>query len=204
MESQENIIFMKSMWNNRYASDEYVYGIHPNIFFKDKIDGTESGKLLLPAEGEGRNAVYAAGKGWDVCAFDFSSNACEKAMLLSKQNKVSIQYAVHSMDEADYEKESFDMLAFIHAHNTNRKDNHRHLLNFLKPGGTVILEAFSKKQINNNTGGPKDINMLYSIKELKEDFSQLSELDVWEEEIVLDEGNLHCGKSSVIRLIGKK
>ena len=78
------------------------------------------------------------------------------------------------------------------------------MLKFLKPGGIVILEGFSKEQIKNNTAGPKDINMLYSIRELKEDFSQFSELDVWEEEIMLDEGEFHSGKSSVIRLIGKK
>jgi SAM-dependent methyltransferase len=195
---------MKQMWNKRYADDVYAYGIHPNLFLKEKLPGVNPRKILLPAEGEGRNAVYAASLGWDVCAFDFSSKAKEKALLLSKENKVSIQYAVHGMEEADYEKESFDALAFIYAHNSNRKDNHRHLINFLKPGGTVILEAFSKEQINNNTGGPKDINMLYSIAELKEDFAQLSELDVWEEEIVLEEGNLHSGRSSVIRLIGRK
>ena len=195
---------MKQMWDRRYASDDYVYGIHPNIFFKDKIEGVEPGEILLPAEGEGRNAVYAAALGWNVHAFDFSSNAREKALHLSKENKVNIQYAVHGMEEADYETVSFDMLAFIYAHNTNRMDNHRHLLKFLKPGGTIIMEAFSKEQINNNTGGPKDVNMLYSIEELKEDFSQLSELNVWEEDIMLDEGTSHSGKSSVTRLIGKK
>lgn len=192
------------MWDKRYAGDEYVYGIHPNIFFKDRIKEAVSGKILLPAEGEGRNAVYAAGLGWDVHAFDFSEKARDKAILLSKENKLSIQYEVHSIEEADYEKESFDMLAFIYVHSSNRQDNHRHLINFLKPGGTVILEAFSKGQIKNNTGGPKDIDMLYSIKELEEDFSQLSELEIWEEEVVLDEGNFHSGKSSVIRLVGKK
>jgi hypothetical protein len=94
--------------------------------------------MLLPAEGEGRNAVFSASLGWDVYAFDFSSNAREKA------------------------------------------------------------------QLNNNTGGPKNINMLYSVEELKEDFSQLSELNVWEEEVELYEGDFHSGKSAVIRLIGKK
>ena len=192
------------MWDNRYAGNEYVYGIHPNIFFKEKIEGTEPGKMLLPAEGEGRNAVFSASLGWDVYAFDISSNAREKALHLSKKNKVNIQYAVHGMEEADYEAASFDMLAFIYAHNTNRMDNHRYLINFLKPGGTIILEAFSKAQLNNNTGGPKNINMLYSVEELKEDFSQLSELDVWEEEVELYEGDFHSGKSAVIRLIGKK
>ncbi len=195
---------MKQMCNKRYADDTYVYGINPNIFFKDKIEGTEPGKMLLPAEGEGRNAVHAAALGWKVHAFDFSTNARDKALHLSKENKVNIQYEVHGMEEADYEKESFDALAFIYAHNPNRKDNHRQLLKFLKPGGTIILEAFSKGQINHNTGGPKDVNMLYSTQELKEDFSQLSELKVWEEDIVLDEGTFHAGKSSVIRLIGKK
>jgi 2-polyprenyl-3-methyl-5-hydroxy-6-metoxy-1,4-benzoquinol methylase len=195
---------MKQMWDKRYASDNYAYGNQPNVFFKEKIEGIEPGKMLLPAEGEGRNAVYAAALGWNVHAFDFSSNAKEKALLLSKENKVSIQYAVHGMEESDYEDDSFDTLAFIYAHNPNRKDNHRYLLKFLKPGGTIILEAFSKEQINNNTGGPKDVNMLYSIQNLKEDFSQLSELNLWEEDIVLDEGTFHSGKSSVIRLIGKK
>ena len=195
---------MKQMWDKRYAGKEYVYGIHPNIFFKEKIIDIESGKLILPAEGEGRNAVYAAGLGWDVYAFDYSLQAREKALQLSKLNKVDIKYAVHSMEDANYEAASFDVLALIYAHNPNRKNNHGHLLSLLKLGGTIILETFSKKQINNNTGGPKDIDMLYSIKELKEDFSQLSELHVWEEEIMLDEGEFHRGKSSVIRLIGKK
>lgn len=195
---------MKQMWDKRYAEDEYAYGIHPNIFFKENIKGVEPAKILLPAEGEGRNAVYAAGLGWDVYAFDFSAKAREKALLLSEEKIVRIQYAVHNIEEAEYELSSFEMMALIYAHNPNRKDNHQHLLKFLKPGGTVILEGFSKEQIKNNTGGPKDINMLYSIKELKEDFSQLSELDVWEEEIMLDEGEFHSGKFSVIRLIGKK
>jgi SAM-dependent methyltransferase len=195
---------MKEMWNKRYEGAEYVYGIHPNVFFKERIDAAEIGSLLLPAEGEGRNAVYAASLGWDVYAFDYSHKAKEKAIRLSKENELSINYEVHAMEDAKYELASFDMLAFIYAHNPNRKDNHRHLLSYLKPGGTLILEAFSKKQINNNTGGPKNIDMLYSIEELKEDFSTLRELNVWEEELMLNEGQFHKGKSSIIRLVAKK
>ena len=142
--------------------------------------------------------------GWGVFAFDFSEKAQEKALRLSRERSLNINYAVHSMEETSYKEASFDALVLIYAHNINRKDNHRHLLKFLKPGGMVILEAFSKAQINKNSGGPKDINMLYSIDELTEDFHQLSEFDVWEEEIELDEGELHQGKSSVIRLVGTK
>jgi len=193
---------MKLMWNKRYASDEYIYGIHPNIFFKENIKDTKPGKILLPGEGEGRNAIYAAHLAWDVYAFDYSSQAKDKAIRLSEKNKVNIRYSVHSMIEAKYERYSFDMLAIIYAHELNRSKSHKHLLKFIKPGGTVILEAFSKNQLGNNSGGPKDINMLYSISELKEDFAQLDNLDIWEEEIVLTEGMLHKGKASVIRLIG--
>jgi 2-polyprenyl-3-methyl-5-hydroxy-6-metoxy-1,4-benzoquinol methylase len=116
---------------------------------------------------------------------------------LVKRNNVSINYAVHEFDEANYNNNSFDVLAFIFAHDSNRKNNHRHLLDFLKPGGKVILEAFSKRQIKFSTGGPKDLNMLYSTEELKEDFSSLKKLDVWQDnEISLDEGTLHHGKAS--------
>jgi SAM-dependent methyltransferase len=195
---------MKEMWNQRYSRDEYVYGIHPNIFFKKSIDISRPGKLLLPAEGEGRNAVYAAGQNWAVQAFDFSTKAREKAMRLAAQNNVSIEYAIHNMETAEYEKESFDVLAFIYTHNPNRQNNHRKLLSFLKPGGTIILEAFSKAQIHHGTGGPKDINMLYSAEELTADFAGLSSLEVWEEEVILEEGGFHSGKSALIRLLGKK
>ena len=73
---------MKKFWNERYADSQYAYGTEPNAFFKSQIDQRPAGRILLPAEGEGRNAVYAATLGWDVYAFDFSTKAKEKALLL--------------------------------------------------------------------------------------------------------------------------
>ncbi|MDA3843983.1 MAG: class I SAM-dependent methyltransferase [Candidatus Kapabacteria bacterium] len=195
---------MKQMWDKRYTGEDYFYGIQPNNFFKDKINDFKPGKILLPAEGEGRKSVYAAGLGWDVSAFDYSTEARGKALRLSKENNVQIDYSISSLEDADYEKESFDMLVLIYAHSKDRQNIHRRLLTFLKPGGVIVLEAFSKKQRGNDSGGPKDINMLFSIEELKNDFSQLRELDVREEEIVLAEGDHHSGKASVIRLLGRK
>lgn len=195
---------MKEMWDARYLEKEYVYGKAPNAFLKTQIEGLDIGKMLLPAEGEGRNAVYAASLEWEVSAFDFSAQARVKALQLARENNLNIDYKVHGIESSDYEKSSFDLIALIYAHTTHRKDNHRKLMEFLKPGAVVLLEAFSKAQIENNTGGPKDLGMLYSIEELKDDFSELSDVKVWEEEIVLDEGEFHQGKSSVIRLIGIK
>lgn len=193
-----------SMWNTRYAQKEYVYGKQPNTFFKEQLSKLQSGKILLPAEGEGRNAVYAAKNVWDVTAFDGSSEAKKKAEKFALDNNVIINYEIISFEETNYKECTFDLIALIFAHTTNRRVNHQKLIQFLKPGGVLILEGFSKNQINNDSGGPKKIEMLFSRAELETDFFQLSAKEIWEEEIMLNEGALHSGKSSVIRLIGRK
>lgn len=195
---------MKHVWDDRYSNDNYVYGIDPNLFLKNKIENLKPGKILFPAEGEGRNAVFAATLGWEVSAFDYSVQAHKKALRLSKRNQVSIDYTVCNIEETDYEKESFDAIALIYMHTMNRQIDHRHLMQFVKPGGVVILEAYSKNQLKKNTGGPKNVEKLFSAAELNDDFAGLTELSVWEENIVLNEGELHSGESSIIRLIGKK
>ncbi len=194
---------MSEMWDNRYAQAYYVYGKEPNEFFKQQLSKLQHGKILLPAEGEGRNAVYAAKLDWEVFAFDSSSEAKNKAEKLALENGVKINYKTSSFEDAVFEENIFDCIAFIYAHNINRQKNHQKLLRFLKPGGIIILEGFSKSQINNNTGGPRKIGMLFSKEELEEDFLKLSELKIFEEEIHVSEGKYHVGKASVIRLIGK-
>lgn len=70
---------MKEFWNGKYSSKEYIYGTEPNEYFKSALEKYRPGTILLPGDGEGRNAVYAAKKGWQVTAFDFSNAAKEKA-----------------------------------------------------------------------------------------------------------------------------
>jgi ubiquinone/menaquinone biosynthesis C-methylase UbiE len=197
---------MRELWNARYNSEEYVYGVNPNTFFESQILNLKPGKILLPAEGEGRNAVFAAILSWKVFAFDFSEEAQKKALKLAERNKVSIEYALATFDNIEYQAESFDCLALIYAHQPSekRKIYHQKLLSYLKPGGTIILEAFSKKQINNNTGGPKDLDMLYNLQEIEEDFCEITAYDIKEENIFLEEGLLHSGIASIVRMIGTK
>jgi len=192
------------MWNQRYANREYVYGTEPNLFFKEQILKLTPGKLLLPAEGEGRNGVFAALNGWEVVAFDSSTVAKEKAQKLSVKNKVLLNYLVSSFESFHFQKEWFDSVALIFAHSPQRERVHKKMIQFLKPGGKVILTGFSKDQILYNTGGPRQIEMLFSQKELEEDFSNLSHLEVWKEVVNHEEGSHHSGKASVIRLLGEK
>jgi len=195
---------MKNMWNERYAQKEYVYGKEPNEFFKLELLKYKPGKILLPAEGEGRNAVYAAKLGWEVFAFDSSSEAIKKTEKLASEKKVKINYQLSSFEEVDYPNDFFDLIALFYVHTFSRAENHKKLIGFLKSKGTLILEGFSKKQIKNNTGGPRKIEMLFSEEELQSDFAELTELKIKKEELHLNEGKHHQGKASVIRLIGQK
>lgn len=197
---------MSEFWDDRYRSDEYVYGLEPNEFFKEAIDDHKPGKILLPADGEGRNSVYAAIKGWKVDAFDFSRNAVKKALELAGKNKVKINCYIDELENLSSNKNSYDAIALIFVHLTPalRKIVHKNIVNLLKPGGILILEAFEKEQINNDTGGPKNIEMLFSKEELESDFQNL-EIDFIEQAVNnINVGKYHTGKSDVIRLIGHK
>ena len=197
---------MNDFWNERFGTTEYAYGTEPNEFYKGQLAKLAPGKILFPAEGEGRNAVYAAKQGWQVTAFDPSIEGKRKAELLAKNNQVSIKYLIDNYEFVDFPIESFDcvVLIFAHMHPAKRKEYHQKLISFLKPGGTLILEGFSKRQISNNTGGPRDVEMLFSKDELEGDFNSLSELTMSETETVLNEGPFHNGIASVIRVLGVK
>jgi len=197
---------MNDFWNERYASELYAYGTSPNQFFKENIEKLNPGKILFPAEGEGRNAVFAAKLGWSVSAFDLSSEGKRKADLLAAENKVEIDYKIAGFADISFETGQFDCIVLIFAHipPIKRAEFHRKMISFLKPGGILILEGFSKKQIQFNSGGPRDLQMLFSEKELQTDFKLLSHLEISETETILNEGPFHQGKAAVIRVLGKK
>lgn len=197
---------MNDFWNQRFGGDEYAYGTQPNEFYKEQLEKLEPGKILFPAEGEGRNAVYAATQGWDVAAFDPSTEGKRKAELLALSKNVSIEYLTSDYENIHFPEETFDcvVLIFAHMHPLKRNEYHKKLVSYLKPGGTLILEGFAKKQIFNKTGGPQNIDMLFSKEELENDFSGFSNLEITETEVNLDEGAFHRGTAAVIRVLGKK
>lgn len=203
---------VQAFWNNRYKQDEFAYGKSPNEYLKQKIKTLQpKGKILFPAEGEGRNAVYAATLGWDVDAFDISLEGKNKALQLAKENNVSIDYKVGYLPELDYDSEQFDAIALIYAHfPADIKAEYLKLLSKkLKKGGLVIFEAFSKNHIeyrkkNPEVGGPASLDVLYNTDEIKSYFKNFEILELEEKEIELNEGLYHNGKGSVIRFVGRK
>jgi len=202
---------MKEFWNQRYNQEAYAYGKAPNIYFKKVLSSLEPGKILLPAEGEGRNAVFAASLGWEVYAYDFSEIAFQKATQLAQEKKVTINYQIASLSELDFSPEFFDAIALIYVHfpDTVRTSNHCKLLEMVKKGGAVFMEAFSSnhpfyQKQNPAVGGPKMPDQLYNITKLKNDFESLQTINLSEEIVHLKEGQYHNGNASVIRFFGKK
>ncbi|MFH7017418.1 class I SAM-dependent methyltransferase [Flavobacterium sp. FlaQc-47] len=198
-------------WDDRYSKEEFAYGEDPNNYFREQIEKLNPGSILFPAEGEGRNAVYAAKLGWEVAAFDISAEGKNKALKLAEANNVSIDYQVGELETLDYQTEQFDAIALIYAHfpAAIKSDIHKTLATYLRKGGIIIFEAFSKKHleylaINDKVGGPKDIESLFSIEEIQSDFPDYEIITLEEKEIELNEGLFHNGKGSVIRFVGRK
>lgn len=198
-------------WNERYSSDEFAYGELPNVFLNEKLPALTPGAILFPAEGEGRNAVFAAQLGWTVTAFDISTEGQKKALRLAEKQGVSIDYQVGQLETLSYSPGQFDAIALIYAHFPAKiKSKYHQLLDgLLRPNGLIIFEAFSKNHLSyilkdEKVGGPRELDMLFSIDELKSDFSNYEILELEEKEIKLNEGLFHNGTGSVIRFVGKK
>jgi SAM-dependent methyltransferase len=206
------ILSMKDMWNSRYQSNEFAYGKAPNQFFKDVLNRFNlTGEILLPAEGEGRNAVYAAQKGLSVYAFDISVEGKNKALRLAKEKNVQIRYEVGEITDLALEDQSFDIaaLTFVHLPPNLRSNFHCEVAKLIKPGGVIIIEGFSKNNLKNrrenpNIGGPNNPEMLFSVEEIKNDFKGFEIVELQETNVELKEGSFHNGLGSVIRFIGRK
>jgi len=202
---------MKEFWDSRYAESEFAYGTEANEFLKEELVKLPVGKLLFPADGEGRNSVFAATLGYEVTSFDISQEGRNKAMQLAANKQVEIDYHVGSLENLNLKKEQFDAIPFIFAHfpSSIKSNYHQTIVGFLKPGGKVIFEAFSKKHIeynfvNEKVGGPRDVATLCSIAGIENDFKDFEIIELREQEVELNEGKYHIGTGSVIRFVGRK
>jgi cyclopropane fatty-acyl-phospholipid synthase-like methyltransferase len=197
---------MKEFWNERYAHEEFAYGRQPNVFLAEELAKLTPGSIILPCDGEGRNAAYAAAKGWSVKAFDFSESAVEKAQILAKQQEVKFEIDCADAKEKEYDSESVDVVALIYAHlpEETRKALHAKAVQWLKPGGLIILEAFNSHQLNNASGGPKNDALLYTKEMLQNDFHELKIEYLEYLETSLSEGKFHHGNADVVRMLARK
>lgn len=188
-----------ALWNQLYQTDKYVFGKGPNHYLKEKLRSLAPGQILLPGEGEGRNAVYCAQQGWETFAFDFSETGKMKAEKLAKEVDVSIDYRVGNVSDIHYQKGQFDALALIFSHFVpeKRRAYHRQLAAYLKQDGVLILEGFARPEVITT-------DIRYDLHEIAEDFPdfEFSELRVKTE--ILHEGLVIQGPTEVLQAFGIK
>ncbi len=195
------------MWDQRYAEEGFAYGTNPNDFLKESTDKLlPGGNILCLAEGEGRNAVYLAERGFTVSCVDLSPVGLEKATALAQSRSLSIQTCVADLKDYQIAENSYDAIISIFCHLPPPIQEHVHgqIHKGLRPGGLFVLEGFSKQQLYYNTGGPRKAEMLMDLDSVKRELKPLCFQHATEAERIIREGNYHNGKGAVIQIIAIK
>ncbi len=195
----------KSFWNKRYSGTNYLYGTQPNSFLTEHCN-LLTGPVLSLSEGEGRNAVFLASHGLDVLGVDISSVALEKAKSLAKSRGVKIRTELADLATYEPEENQFGSVVSIFAHLPSAVRNRLYpfIEQSLKPGGIIILEAYSENQLSRDTGGPKDADMLMTVDKLNQEFPNLESVLLHEVEREVIEGEGHSGMASVVQFIARR
>ncbi|ASG68664.1 SAM-dependent methyltransferase [Francisella halioticida] len=194
------------MWNERYNTEEYVYGKKPNEFLEANVHFIPKGNVLSLAEGEGRNAVFLAQQGYSVTAVDSSIVGLNKAKKLTDKMGVSIDL-IHA-DLADYDlgENKWDGIISIFnpVSSSVRKQLYKNIETGLKVGGVFLLEAYRPEQLKNRTGGGNSVDIMQSKESITNELTNLNFKHLIE--LVLDviEGIYHTGIGSVVQAIGTK
>ncbi len=195
----------QEFWNSKFSRDGFLYGLKPNTFLASKIKLLKKeSELLCLGEGEGRNAIFFAKRGFSVTAVDASNIGLEKLNQRAKEENLDIHTVCLDLDTwEDAKKYDVIVASYLHMYKDQRVRLFEKIENSLKENAYFIGEFFSTKQLNYTSGGPKDIDLLYTVDDFKNVFT-LCDKDIKEQVTILDEGKGHQGEASVIRVIIQK
>jgi SAM-dependent methyltransferase len=195
-------------WQGRYGVPEYIFGTAPNYFLAScKPLLPSSGKALAVADGEGRNGIWLAEQGLDVLSIDFSPAAQLKAEALAKERGVTVAFERTDVHSWQYPEAAFDVVVEIFTQFSSPAERSRKwagMRRALKPGGLLIIQGYTPKQLQYRTGGPSQIENLYTRAMLEEAFNEFREVAIVEEDLEMHEGTAHGGMSAVINFTARK
>ncbi|QIG80581.1 SAM-dependent methyltransferase [Stakelama tenebrarum] len=198
----------QSFWDTRFATEEYVFGEAPNGFLARQAPLLRPGmRALAVADGEGRNGVWLAQQGLDVLSIDFSPHALAKAQRLADRNGVAIATREVDLLAWQWPHAAFDVVAAIFIQFTGPADRAAMFAGMkqaLRPGGLMLLEGYRPEQLAYGTGGPKQVENLYTEAMLREAFADFTIESLQSYDAELDEGPGHAGMSAVIDLVARK
>ncbi len=195
------------MWDERYAAPEYFYGTEPNGFLRGRAASiARGGRVLCLGEGEGRNAAFLAGLGLDVVALDQSAQGLKKALALAASRGVSITTVQADLSRHAIEPGAWDSIVSIWCHLPSdlRARVHAQVVAGLKPGGMYLLEAYRPEQLRFGTGGPKEVDLLPTLAQLRAELAGLAFEHGVEIERDVQEGRGHSGRSAVVQVVARR
>ncbi|MCK9365655.1 MAG: class I SAM-dependent methyltransferase [Metallibacterium scheffleri] len=196
-----------AQWDQRYAADDYHYGTAPNAWLISQAWRLPRiGAALALADGEGRNGVWLAQQGLQTTSLDQSAAGLAKAQHLAQQRGVVLRTVQADLADWVWPESTYAVIAsiFVHLPDALRRRTHAGITRALRPGGLLILEAFTPAQLACASGGPRDLALLYTEALLREDFAALELLEVLSGEVLLDEGPGHRGPGQVLRLLARR
>jgi cyclopropane fatty-acyl-phospholipid synthase-like methyltransferase len=194
-------------WDARFSTDDYIFGTAPNVWLAQHRDLLPAGgRVLAVADGEGRNSVWLAQQGMQVDAFDISAVGVSKATRLAQQANVQVNYQVCSADHFDWKPDTYDAVVAIFiqfADPDTRARMFSRMKSVLKPSGLILLQGYTPKQLEYRTGGPPNLDHLYTEALLRDEFSDMTIVDMQAYESVLTEGTQHSGRSALIGMVAR-
>jgi SAM-dependent methyltransferase len=195
-------------WNTRFSAPEYIFGTAPNELLASQQALLRPGqRALCVADGEGRNSVWLAGQGLEVVAFDLSPIGVQKAKRLAVERGVEVAYDVSDVYGWRWPQDEFDLVAAIFvqfADPAMRAFMFERIVRSLRHGGLLVLQGYTPKQLEYGTGGPKQVENMYTAELLRSAFASLEILELREHEKMMAEGTQHCGRSALIDFVGRK
>ena len=196
----------RRFWDNRYAEPDWAYGREPNDFLQEQAQQLKAGEALCLAEGQGRNAVHLATLGHRVTAQDLSPVGLNRAERLAQERGVAIHCLCCDLNDLQLEPESTDLVVAIWMHLPPdlRARVHADAVRALRPGGHLILEAYTPRQLTLGTGGPPTADLLIEPDQLRLELKGLDWLVLREQERWIEEGPYHRGQSAVAQALGRK
>lgn len=197
-----------AFWDERYATDDYIFGTAPNRFLESQVAYIRPGMQALSiADGEGRNGVWLAGQGARVHAVDFSAAALDKARKLASARGVTLEFEQADVLDWNWPDAAYDLVAAIFIQFAPPPERDRIVAGIrrcLKPGGLLILQGYTPKQVEFGTGGPPHAANMYTAELLRDWFGDWDILHLAEHESVISEGSHHHGLSALIDLVARK
>jgi 2-polyprenyl-3-methyl-5-hydroxy-6-metoxy-1,4-benzoquinol methylase len=195
-------------WNQRFEAEGYLFGTEPNTWLREHANVWRPGqRVLCVADGEGRNSVWLARRGLAVDAFDIAEVGVAKARRMAAEQGVKVDFAVADCDSLAWPERVYDGVAAIFIQFADPEMRQRLFANIqrcLKPGGILVLQGYTPRQLEYKTGGPPIASHLYTEAMLWEAFGAMDILELREYEAQVAEGTAHHGWSALIGLVARR